>query len=113
MTYPTQARIKAEFDAFFEFPDGSDRKTVTTTSALLFAETIASMFYAAGAEKARADYEREHCRHVVPLPDALKAMIAEAVLAERDRCCAIIFGQCGSDNVAQRTVDAIRDRAAP
>lgn len=27
---------------------------------------------------------------------------------ERERCCAIVFGQCGSDNVAQRTVDAIR-----
>lgn len=27
---------------------------------------------------------------------------------ERERCCAIIFGNCQSDNVAQRTVDAIR-----
>ena len=28
--------------------------------------------------------------------------------AEQDRCCGIIFGMAGSDNVAQRTVDAIR-----
>jgi hypothetical protein len=26
---------------------------------------------------------------------------------ERKRCCSIIFGMCSSDNVAQRTVDAI------
>lgn len=38
--------------------------------------------------------------------DAWKA--AQGV--ERDECCSIIFGQCGSDNVAQRTVDAIRAR---
>lgn len=31
-----------------------------------------------------------------------------AVSAEQKRCIGIIYGQCGSDNVAQRTVDAIR-----
>ena len=31
--------------------------------------------------------------------------------AEQDRCCRIIFGMAGSDNVAQRTVDAIRGKA--
>lgn len=30
--------------------------------------------------------------------------------AEREACCAIVYGQCESDNVAQRTVDAIRAR---
>lgn len=30
---------------------------------------------------------------------------------EQDRCCAIVFSQCESDNVAQRTVDAIRGKA--
>jgi hypothetical protein len=30
--------------------------------------------------------------------------------AERERCCGIVYGQCESDNVAQRTVDAIRAR---
>lgn len=30
--------------------------------------------------------------------------------AELEECCAIVFGQCGSDNVAHRTVDAIRAR---
>lgn len=33
---------------------------------------------------------------------------AAATATERARCCGIIFGQCASDNVAQRTVDAIR-----
>lgn len=28
--------------------------------------------------------------------------------AEQKRCCGLIFGHCGSDNVAQRTVDAIK-----
>ncbi len=31
--------------------------------------------------------------------------------AEQKRCIGIIYGQCGSDNVAQRTVDAIRRQA--
>lgn len=35
------------------------------------------------------------------------ALVAES---EREACCAIVFGQCGSDNAAQRTVDAIRAR---
>ena len=30
--------------------------------------------------------------------------------AEQDRCCGIVFGMAGSDNVAQRTVDAIRGK---
>ena len=30
---------------------------------------------------------------------------------EQDRCCAIVFAQCESDNVAQRTVDVIRGKA--
>jgi hypothetical protein len=50
-------------------------------------------------------------------PDSLVAPIIMAKLSdfaklvaahEQDRCCAIVFSQCDSDNVAQRTVDAIR-----
>ena len=33
---------------------------------------------------------------------------AAGVAAEQDRCCRIIFGMAGSDNVAQRTVEKIR-----
>jgi hypothetical protein len=29
---------------------------------------------------------------------------------EREACCAIVYGLCESDNVAQRTVDAIQAR---
>ena len=36
---------------------------------------------------------------------------ARATQQERDRCCSIVFGQCESDNVAQRTVNAIREQA--
>jgi hypothetical protein len=36
---------------------------------------------------------------------------AELIAAqEREACCAIVYGFCESDNVAQRTVDAIRAR---
>lgn len=38
--------------------------------------------------------------------DAQK-LIDKGAKAERKRCSSIIFGQCSSDNVAQRTVDAI------
>ena len=44
-------------------------------------ERFAEFAYKAGAEKGKEAYEREHCRHAVPLPDALKAMqdqVAEA-----------------------------------
>lgn len=35
-----------------------------------------------------------------------------AVLAERERCCAIVHGMAGSDNVAHRTVKKIREGQA-
>lgn len=35
---------------------------------------------------------------------------ARGAAKEQERCCKIIFGQCSSDNVAQRTVDEIRRR---
>lgn len=37
-------------------------------------------------------------------------LLDAAVKAEREACCKIVHGQCESDNVAQRTVDAIRAR---
>ena len=36
--------------------------------------------------------------------------IFELIAEEREACCKIVHGQCESDNVAQRTVDAIRAR---
>jgi hypothetical protein len=36
------------------------------------------------------------------------AAYAAGAKAEQDRCCKIVYGMAGSDNVAQRTVDAIR-----
>lgn len=39
--------------------------------------------------------------------EAIKKAISIAQEMERKRCCSIIWGQCSSDNVAQRTVDAI------
>jgi hypothetical protein len=39
--------------------------------------------------------------------EAIERAIRMAKEDERKRCCSIIFGLCSSDNVAQRTVDAI------
>jgi hypothetical protein len=42
---------------------------------------LAAVAYEAGVEKGKADYEREHLRHAVPLSDALRVMqeqVAEA-----------------------------------
>lgn len=39
--------------------------------------------------------------------EAIQKAISLAQEGERKRCCTIIFGMCSSDNVAQRTVDAI------
>ena len=42
--------------------------------------------------------------------EALERFAALVAAAEREACCKIVHGQCESDNVAQRTVDAIRAR---
>ncbi|MFD3300294.1 hypothetical protein [Aquipseudomonas alcaligenes] len=47
----TPERIKAEADAFFEW-DGEDRRLVTTTSCLLFAQHIAGLMQARSAQPA-------------------------------------------------------------
>ena len=48
----TPAEIQKEWDSFIEYPEGSGKLYVTTTSALLFARCIADM---------AADKEREAC----------------------------------------------------
>ena len=46
------------------------------------------------------------CVNFIELETFTKLVAAK----EQDRCCAIVFAQCESDNVAQRTVDAIRGK---
>ena len=48
----TKDEIQKEWDSFIEYPNGSSKLYVTTTSALLFARYIADM---------AADKEREAC----------------------------------------------------
>jgi len=43
--------------------------------------------------------------------DELERFANLIAAAEREACCAIVYGQCDSDNVAQRTVDVIRARS--
>ena len=42
--------------------------------------------------------------------EAIERFAALVAAHEREACCSIVHGQCESDNVAQRTVDAIRAR---
>jgi hypothetical protein len=44
-------------------------------------------------------------------PKELEHFANLVAAAEQERCIGIIYGQCGSDNVAQRTVDAIRSQS--
>ena len=46
-----------------------------------------------------------------PYQTQLERFAKLVAAAEREACCSIVYGQCGSDNVAQRTVDAIRARS--
>ena len=65
----TQDEIQKEWDSFIEYPNGSSKLYVTTTSALLFARCIDDM---------AADKEREACAAIVkPLDESL----AEAIRA--------------------------------
>ena len=41
-----------------------------------------------------------------------KRLAVLIVAAEREAICSIVYGHCGSDNDAQRIVDAIRARSA-
>lgn len=47
----------------------------------------------------------------VGVADRIENFYNLAVAHEQNRCIGIIYGQCGSDNVAQRTVDAIRSQS--
>ena len=44
------------------------------------------------------------------LEGQLEAFAKRVAAKEQDRCCSIIYGQCGSDNVAERTVQAIKGK---
>lgn len=53
-----------------------------------------------------AELIRSHHNFILALEKFAQLVAA----AEREACCKIVYGQCESDNVAQRTVDAIRER---
>ena len=50
--------------------------------------------------------EELYCMDLDDIVYAIK-LVAEK---EQERCCSIVYGMAGSDNVAQRTVDAIRGK---
>jgi len=70
--------------------------------------------YAAGAKAEREKVaqwmiQRSYATgHGDTIEDLLKEVEWQIRESERDRCCKIVYGMAGSDNVAQRTVEAIR-----
>lgn len=46
----------------------------------------------------------------VDAAERVRAFVHAAIAAETDRCCGIVYGQCSSDVVAERTVRAIRGK---
>ena len=73
---PTREQIEQWQD---RVDGGKDDRLFTHTQDWL--TEFAELAYQAGAEKGKADYEREHLRHAVPLPGALRVMqeqVAEA-----------------------------------
>lgn len=62
--------IQAEWDAFIEYPEGSGKLYVTTTSALIFARSIVEM-----AEKRERDKLRTQNQALV---EALEAVLSES-----------------------------------
>jgi formate-dependent nitrite reductase cytochrome c552 subunit len=42
--------------------------------------------------------------------EAMRQIAEHFAKREREQCCSLVFGNCHSDNVAQRTVNAIRRR---
>jgi hypothetical protein len=73
-----------------------------------FAELVCHHYLSEGKAMTRKDIicMAGH-REVTPW---VMKLVQDCVDAEREACCAIVYGQCESDNVAQRTVDAIRAR---
>jgi hypothetical protein len=77
-----------------------------TPQAIYSLETLQALAHNCGAKP----YTEESMTTVsgVSMTFAQLTKLAnELQKSERKRCCSIIFGQCSSDNTAQRTVDAI------
>ena len=66
---PTREQIEQWQD---RVDGGKDDRLFTHTQDWL--TEFATLAYQAGAEKGKEDYEREHLRHAIPLPDALRAI---------------------------------------
>ena len=82
----THDEIQKEWDSFIEYPDGSSKLYVTTTSALLFARVIANM---------ATSKEREACARLCDMevdqtlpPDV--SQICQSYVESAKDCAAVI-----------------------
>jgi hypothetical protein len=69
-------------------------------AALVAAEKEAQMIRDGWRQCAEGQRTTEFC-----------GLLDAAVKAEQNRCCKIVYGMAGSDNVAQRTVEKIREQS--
>ena len=72
----TPAAIRAQFDRWIEFPKGSDRLFVTTTSTLMFAEHIAELAARAALQAALAEVEDTRNNTRYDAVQAIKDMLS-------------------------------------
>lgn len=87
-----------------------DHLLMSTDALERFSHLAAAAGAAAEREKVaqwmlQRSYATGHGDTTEDLLSELEWQVAER---ERDRCCRIVYGMAGSDNVAQRTVEAIR-----
>lgn len=61
-------------------------------------------------EKAASAIRKEWRVSDLDLLARVRDLVDAAVNSERERCCGIVYGECSSDNVAERTVRAIRKK---
>lgn len=98
----THDDIQKEWDSFIEYPEGSDKLYVTTTSALLFARVIAEM--AATAERKKFQV------HAAAL---VRDARHDATEREREACAKVAEMEPCLTHTPQRIADAIRTRGQP
>ena len=75
--------IQAEWDAFIDYPEGSGKLYVTTTSALIFARSIVEMAEKRERDKLRTQNQAlvKEMRHIAGISNGQVKRVADQALA--------------------------------
>ena len=75
--------IQVEWDAFIEYPEGSGKLYVTTTSALIFARSIVEMAEKRERDKLRTQNQAlvKEMRHIAGISNGQVKRVADQALA--------------------------------